>query len=139
VLDVTGASENIETTVDISPYLASGTSLVLSSDATINVTVTLEPVVTKTMAVPVENLTVENVEDGYSVKFLEDTFAVEVSGTGDVINALSPADIQATADASGLEKGEHYLSVTLSEEGEQYQAVVVGKVAISLESDKEER
>lgn len=139
VLDVSGATENIETTVDISPYLASGTSLVLSSDAIVNVTVSIEPIVTRTLAVPVENLTVENLENGYNIEFLEDTFNVEVSGTADVIDALSPSDIKGVADAAGLEKGEHYLSVTISEADEQYQIDTVGKALVSLESEKEER
>jgi YbbR domain-containing protein len=138
VLDVTGATENIETTVDISPYLASGTSLVLSSDATIKVTVIVEPVTTKRLEVPVENLTIENLKDGYTVKFLEKTFAVEISGAGDVIDALSSADIKGVVDASDLEKGEHYLDVTLTGDGETFQTVAMEKVAVSIESDKEE-
>lgn len=47
VLDMSGATEDVETTVDITSYLPDGTSLVLAADAKVEVKVKVEPITTK--------------------------------------------------------------------------------------------
>lgn len=114
VLDLTGATSTIETIVDITSYLPRGASLVLASDAKISVTVRVEPVVRKTMQVPVGNLVIEHVRDGFHAEFMEDTFAVEIKGAKSVMDTLEAKDVTGSADASGLGSGEHYLAITLT-------------------------
>lgn len=64
VLDISGITEDLTTTVDISSYLPSQTALVLNSDAKVEVTAKVEPVVKATYEVPVANFTIQNVRDG---------------------------------------------------------------------------
>lgn len=111
VLDITGITEDLVTTVDISSYLPSGTSLVLSSDAKVEVAVRVEPLITKTLEVPVANLMIENLREGYVAEYGEDTIAVEIGGAQSVVSEMKAKDILGTANASGLGAGEHYLSV----------------------------
>lgn len=118
VLDVTDATENVETTVDITSYLPDGAALVLSSDAKVKVTVTVEAIASKSFQVPVSNLTVENLKEGYVVEFTEDTFGVEVYGPKDVIDKLHAKSIYGVADANGLGNGSHKLAISLASEDE---------------------
>ena len=121
VLDVTDATENVETTVDITSYLPDGAALVLSSDAKVKVTVTVEAIASKSFQVPVSNLTVENLKEGYVVEFTEDTFGVEVYGPKDVIDKLHAKSIYGVADANGLGNGSHKLAISLvSEDEDEY-------------------
>ena len=121
VLDVTDATENVETTVDITSYLPDGAALVLSSDAKVKVTVTAEAIASKSFQVPVSNLNVENLKEGYVVEFTEDTFGVEVYGPKDVIDKLHAKSIYGVADANGLGNGSHKLAISLvSEDEDEY-------------------
>lgn len=132
VLDLTGVTASIETTVDISSYLPKGTSLVLNSDASIEVRVTVEPVVTRTLWVPVKNLVIENLGDGFLADYMEENIAVEVSGAKSVIDALNAEKISGTADASGLGGGEHYLAVTLAPGEEEYNVINAPRVFAAI-------
>lgn len=114
VLDVTDITESLVTLVDITSYLPSGTSLVLTSDAKIEVTVKVEPVVSKVYEVPVANLTVENLREAYLLEFDDDVVAVEISGPESIISELKAKNIVGTVNASGLGVGKHRLTVNLA-------------------------
>lgn len=114
VLDVTDITEDFVTTVDISSYLPSGTSLVLTSDAKIEVTVKVEPIMSKTFEVPVANLTVENLREAYLLEFDEDVVVVEISGPESVISELKAKNIEGTVNANGLGVGKHRLTVNFA-------------------------
>lgn len=113
VLDVTDMSEDFETIVDITSYLPEETALVLASDAKVEVTVRIEPVQKKSFEVPVTNLTVENLRDGYELEFDEDTVTVEISGPESIIGALKAKGIQGAVNANGMGSGSHRLTVEL--------------------------
>ena len=77
VLDVTDATSDIKNTVDISSYLPSGVSLVLASDAKIEVTVKVESMEKISYEVPVEIV----LPDGYETVEDVTTEVVISSGT----------------------------------------------------------
>ena len=118
VLDISGITEDLTTTVDISSYLPSQTALVLNSDAKVEVTAKVEPVVKATYEVPVANFTIQNVRDGYNANYMESTVAVEISGAESELAGISAKDITGTADASNLGAGEHHLNVQITLEQE---------------------
>lgn len=132
VLDVAGATGNIETTVNIASYLPSGISLVLNSDGQINVTVKIEQIVTKTFEVPVTNLTMENVRDGYAAEFVEDAFRVDITGAKSAIDELQARDILGVVDAEGVGRGEHAMNVTLQLDEERYQVTALDKIPVVI-------
>lgn len=130
VLDLTGASSDIDTVVDISAYLPEGISLVLNSDAKVNVTVKIEPLETRMYHVPVSNLTFENLREGYTVQFDEETFDVEIVGAASAMELLEEKDIIGAVDASGTGRGEHRLKVKLHLDEELYK--VKGAVSVPV-------
>ena len=103
-VDITGAAGDVTVTVDISRYLPSGIYLVDSSKSEVAVTVKLEAAQNKTLAIPISNLTLENVPEGMtaSLQNAAGVFTVDVQGLTSVLNTLVPADITGTADLSGV-------------------------------------
>ena len=136
VLDVTGASDDIEKTVDISTYLPAGTSLVISSEAKIDVTVQIEPVKTKTVQIPTSNLEALGLENGYQFTYDSDEVSLTVSGRTSLIDSLNGKTITGTIDLSGMRGGTHSMQVSfdLDEDDYQYSATYVS-VTVSSEND----
>ena len=121
VLDVTGAVADVATTVDISSYLPDGISLVLASDAKVEVKVKIEAMVKKSFEIPVSALTVENLPETEKINFLLEDLTVEIAGAESDMKKLSAEDIKGTVDVSGLEEGEHKVVVTLLLDANLYQ------------------
>lgn len=138
VLDVTDLTEDLETTVDISSYLPSGTSLVLNSDAAVEVRIKVEPLVTKVISVPVTKLTVQDIREGYMVEFAADTFEVEVAGAESAVADVTAENILGYVSAGGLGSGEHQLEPVLELDGEQRWIATAEKIPVTIsESDEE--
>lgn len=136
VLDITDITQDLDTTVDITSYLPEGTSLVLNSDAKVEVLVKVEPIVTETFSVPVANLTVENLRDGCTAQFDVDTITVEVTGAESDVAEIDAKDIRGTVNAGGLGAGEHHLQVEFTlESGNCWAAGVSVPVTIVAGSD----
>lgn len=114
VLDVTDIEDDLTVTVDISSYLPEGTALVLASDAKVEVTAKVELLASKTFEVPVKNLTVTNLHEGYLLEFDEDTMEVRISGPDSVVSELKAKDITGTLDAGGIGVGRHQLTVEIA-------------------------
>ncbi len=95
-IDISGATENYTTVVDVSAYLPSGTKPA-DSDMDTHSTVTVEIVAMnlKNVDVPVSNVTIENIPPGYTAVIGTDTATVVTS-----IRGLP--DVLATVDGSML-------------------------------------
>lgn len=131
VLDVTDATSDIKNTVDISSYLPSGVSLVLASDAKIEVTVKVESMEKVSYEIPVENITIENQAENQNIKILVDTVSVEIAGSQSAMKKLSAVDIKGTIDASGITNGEHNAIVTIQVDDSLYQVTSTITVPVS--------
>ena len=131
VLDVTNATSDIKNTVDISSYLPGGVSLVLASDAKIEVTVKVESTEKVSYEVPIENITIENLAENQNIKILVDTVSVEIAGSQSAMKKLSAEDIMGTIDASGITNGEHNAIVTIQVDESLYQVTSTITVPVS--------
>lgn len=135
VLDVTDIEEDLTVMVDISSYLPTDTSLVLASDAKIEVTVKVELMLSKTFEVPVKNLTVSNLHEGYELEFDEDTIKVQISGPDSIVSELKAKNITGTIDAAGISVGNHSLTVAVDVEEHCWVSETV-KVPVSISKDE---
>lgn len=140
VLDISGITDSLETTVDITSYLPSGTSLVLNSDAKVDVTVKVEPIVTENIVIPVGNLTIENLRDGYTARIDSDTVTVAVSGAKSEVEAVDANSLKGIINVSSLGEGEHHLTAEFTLEGEHcwIDSVRVPVTIIGSSDDAEE-
>lgn len=125
VLDMSGATEDVETTVDITSYLPDRTSLVLAADAKVEVKVKVEPITTKTFEVDASAFTLENIPDATKAKITEDTIQVEVTGAESDIKKLSADDITGTVNLQGYGNGEHNIAADIDVDNELYQVKTV--------------
>ena len=122
---MSGATEDVETTVDITSYLPDRTSLVLAADAKVEVKVKVEPITTKTFEVDASAFTLENIPDATKAKITEDTIQVEVTGAESDIKKLSADDITGTVNLQGYGNGEHNIAADIDVDNELYQVKTV--------------
>ena len=120
VLDMTGATSDIEKTVDISTYLPQGTSLVISSEAKIDVTVQVEAVRTKILQVPTENIQVIGLDSNYKLVFNTDSIALTVTGRSSVLDGLDEKSITGSIDLTGVKTGVHNIPVSFDMEADNF-------------------
>ncbi len=133
VLDLTEAASNIDTTIDISAYLPDRVSLVLNSDAIVNVVVDIEPVAKRTFEIPVSQLTVKNLNPEHSVHYGVEFMSVEVAGPQSVMQSMTVDKLAGSIDVGGVSVGEHSITVLfeIAVEGVQQTAEVRVPVIIS--------
>lgn len=111
VLNVQGASSDIETTIDVTEYLPEGVELVDSSQRTIKVTVRIEGYISKTYSVPVSNLKIEGVGENLHADFGQKNILVSVSGMQSDLEELDVSMITGAVDVTGLKAGTHKVEV----------------------------
>ena len=112
-IDINGASEDIETTVDLTGYLPEGVSLVDSSDASVDVVVRIESNATANMTLNSSDISYTGLADGQKLTFGVDKTAVVVSGNESDIDRIKDSTLKGTIDVSGLSAGQHTVVVKL--------------------------
>ena len=104
-LDITDLSEDKTTVVNIRKMLPSGTQFADSSfGGNVNVTIDIEPLVTKQFEVPVKNFAIANIPEGFEAKIREfeneqvENFTMTFAGVSEDINKLRAKDIIGVVD-----------------------------------------
>lgn len=139
VINVSGAKNDVKTTIDITEYLPDGVELVDTSNATVTVTVRIEAYASKTYELSSDQIRINGLGDGLSLTFDKNKIPVKVSGLKDDLDSLSADDLAASIDVSGFVAGEYQveLALKLDEEHYAYQPINVGVVLVQ-EADSEE-
>lgn len=114
VLNVDGANKDITTSIDISEYLPDGVSLTKNSQATVSVTIRIEPYTTQNYNIPVSNISVKGLDDNYNLAFGQTTVNAAVSGMSSDLSSLDANSIKGSIDVSTLGEGTHTVDVTLT-------------------------
>ena len=127
VLNVSGASEDITTTIDISEYLPDGVELVNASYATVTVTVRIEAYELKKFNLSTSQINVNGLDSNYDLSFDQSTVAVTVSGLKNDLNKLNTSQLSASIDVTDLGVGTHQvnLDLNLDEDNYAYQTITV--------------
>lgn len=104
VISVSGATDNVEQTVDITGYLPEGIKLADPDfDGSVKVTAYVEKMQTTMVDVPISNISINNVPDGYTAHLVESTVKqVEIQGIPGVLAQVNPSSITGSIDASLL-------------------------------------
>ncbi len=137
VLNVSGARDDLTTTIDITEYLPDGVELVDAADATVTVTVRIEAYQSKTFTIDTKDITVNGLEDGYELAFEQNSVTVTISGLQNDLNRLSAADLASAIDVSGMEEGLHQVNLEIELDETNYAARMVSvEVKISKKSSE---
>ena len=90
-IDITGATDTVTSVIDVSAYIPSGTSLA-DKDMDTHSTVTVEIIAMNLMnvEVPVSNITIDNVPEGYTISLANGALSVvtSVRGLPDVLASV---------------------------------------------------
>ena len=137
VINVSGAKEDVKTTIDITEYLPEGVELVNSSDASVTVTVRIEAYASRTYQLCSAGIRVEGLDDNYDLTFDSPDISVVVSALQEDLEKLKQTDMHATIDVSGLSEGTHQveLILKLDEEHYAYQPINVSVTISSKKTD----
>ncbi len=115
VLDITGATENLETIVDLTDYLPDGVILAEEDfKGRVNVTVVVEPVVERVASISPDRIQIVNVPEGFNVEIdmEDDAHDITLVGLESDLNELDLSTIQATVDIAALMEKEGLISMS---------------------------
>ena len=136
VLNVDGANKDITTSIDISEYLPDGVSLTKNSQATVSVTIRIEPYTTQNYNIPVSNISVNGLDDNYNLTFGQTTVNAAVSGMSSDLSSLDANSIKGSIDVSSLGEGTHTVYVTLTLDADKFvQQATTTDVTITRKPD----
>ncbi len=110
-IDISGATDDISTSVDLTGYLPDGVFIVNSYKAKLSIDIKVETNATSTMTLNSSNITYDGLEDGYTLTFVTDKSSVVVSGTQSDIDTLSGTTLKGKIDVTGLDAGTHTVTV----------------------------
>lgn len=123
-IDLTGATENVVKVVDIDRYLPGSVNFADSEfDGNVTVTAYVEREIVRTFTIAEEDITVENLPEGYEAKVstYEEEFQIQVRGLAEDVNTIDAGQLHPSVDiesliASGVmeEVQEGYYDVRLS-------------------------
>lgn len=111
-VDVSGATSDIKVTYNLTSLLAD-TGLTIKNGTPTSVTVKfkVEPIISKTITVPVSNLQIINEPNDYEIPA---TFDVSISGPETIVNTINSSNITGEIDLNNLEYGENQVEITLN-------------------------
>ena len=110
-IDISGATDDISTSVDLTGYLPDGVFIVNSYKTKLSIDIKVETNATSTMTLNSSNITYDGLEDGYTLTFVTDKSSVVVSGTQSDIDTLSGTTLKGKIDVTGLDAGTHTVTV----------------------------
>ena len=144
VLDLSGVTATVDKTIDMSTYLEEGVSLVISSDAKVNITAEIEPIETKEYKIPVSNITANGLKSGYQLSYSERHILVNITAGRSAHNELNAAEIKGTIEVANIGEGTHSVVVTFALDGAVYKVdsalteIVVKSVGGNVEENNSE-
>ncbi len=132
VIDITGLSEDMDTTIDITPYLGEGISLVDETANQIAVKVMIERKESTVFNIDVKNIKVNNLLSTYELKYTGSTISVTVRALKEYMDGLKAKDLVAEIDVANLPPGTHLVPVALTLPSNQYEMVGTVNVQVSI-------
>ena len=114
VISLSDITQDLTTTVDITSYLPDGVTLLDSQDAQVSVKVGVAGETTQEFDVPVDNISVCNLERGYTTSFSASTVKVSITALQSELSRLSANSITGYVDVSGLVPGTYNLPITMN-------------------------
>ncbi len=114
-INISGATDNIETTQPLDVYLPEGV-VIASSEDQISVIVKVEQYQTRNIMIPSSVLTVEGQSDDYNYTFTSvDDTSIDVTGFPEDIEEITAESLKPTISVEGMNEGEREIEVKFAE------------------------
>lgn len=131
VVNVDGAADDIELTVDIAPYLEElGISLVDESTSQVAVTVIMERKEMRAVDFPSENIKITGLPSEYELTFQADAVSMNIRALAEDMEKLEVNNIEALLDVTDMTPGTYTRQLAITLPGEKYE--LVGLVSIQF-------
>lgn len=139
ILTVDGADKDVTITVDVSEYIPEGVELVVPEQATVQITVTVDKIKTKSYSINTENIVVTGVPTHSTLEYDLSSVAVNITGLEEDINALTNDMLAGRIDVTDLGIGTHQVEVLLDlDEAKYTHDTVMVTITIAEESAEAE-
>lgn len=131
VINIDGAKSDLDTTIDITPYLGDGgISLVDETANQIAVKVLIEQKETKNFHLSMDDIVVTGLNSNYEFKFNGNNVSITVRALKENMETLEAEDIKAALDLTGLEPGVHNLELNITLPNDKFE--LSGNVNVQL-------
>lgn len=131
VLQLSGVTEDITTTVDITSFLPEGVTLIDPNDAQVSVEIKVAAKESRKYQIPTANLAVKNLSGNQKASLEGETIEMTITALPSQLERISAETISGYVDVSGLAPGTHPVSVVLNlDENYQVSAATI-RVTIS--------
>lgn len=137
ILDITNATSNLDTTINITEYLPSGVSLLNSADATVSVVVEIEAYENRIVGIPIENITIEGLAPENELVYPQGIVYVSITGLSSDLDALDTSLIRGNIDVTDMTLGSHAAVVELEIDASKY-IVTSAKTQVNIITKTEE-
>lgn len=133
-IDVTECDIDKETSVDIQNYLPDGVTLADENDE-IMVKVIIEKVVERSLLVDKDGIAMVGKQTGYKYSIVGELNSfLRIKGLSDDVQRLQVSGLMPTVDVSGLEEGEHFVTIRFKElSNVQYENEIQVKIKVERE------
>ena len=111
-VDVSGCTEDVETTLDISKYLPDGV-VVTKESAYVNVKVAIEKTVTRNITVKTSDIKLNNKQSGYSYELTMKENGVAIKGISSAVSKITAKSFNLVIDASELSYGDNTVTLDI--------------------------
>ncbi len=121
VLDISGATQDVEVTVDLEEFLPDNISIAGGGETIAHVTLHIEPLETRQFRYETDRITLEGAREDYEYVIMSDVVMLRVRGLSEDLDMLQVGTMQAFMDVSKLERGTHQVPLHIDlEDGFDY-------------------
>ena len=138
VINLDGVNKDFDTTIDITPYLEEGVSLVDEAANQIAVKVMIERKESKVFNIPVDKITVSGQNSDYELEYVGNTIPVTVRALKEDMEDFHAGDIQGAISVAELQPGIHSLEVAITLPDDRYELMGTVSVQIRLTDTRAE-
>lgn len=137
IVSIEGANKNITAAVDVSEYIPEGAELVNLEQATVNITITVDKIKTKSFNINTDDIIVSGLPTHTTMEYALSSVAVNITGLEEDVNELTAAMLAASIDVTDLGTGTHEVDLVLDLDETKYEYRTV-KVTVTIMDETEE-
>jgi YbbR domain-containing protein len=137
ILNVEGAQKDVTVAVDVSEYIPDNAELVVSEQATVQVTVVVNKIKTKSFSVNTEDIKVTGLQNHAVLEYELSSIAVNVIGLEEDINGVTERMLKGSIDVTELGYGTHEVEVFFDLDESKYTCDKVIVVITITEENQE--
>ena len=128
-LNLEGARENVELSLDVSRYVPEGVTV--ESDSIVNITLVVEPLIRQSRELLPEKIRLENGREGFDYT-VRDSVEIVLEGLEEDLNALTDEMLDAWISLEEMEPGENRVPVQVTV-GNAFTLIEAGEATVVME------